>query len=364
MQRKQVIVLGDSFNNTLGLVRSLGQAGAEVILILVGHDRLFVSKSRYVSNTIRVEKLDDCTSVLNKLSDRYHGALLVCTNDKAAQWVDNNEDWLHNIFKTPMDGRQLGQLFEKSSQCRLAGKYGICIPKSVIYNRGTAFPDEIPFPILMKPADSNHGEKSDIHICHSIEEVENALQTDSKCNSFIVQEYIDKEFEINMIGISTQSGVVIPGGIRKIRHYPTLYSPCSYGKFKSAEELGIDIRPIEEMIQSTGYRGPFSIEFLRKDGRNYFMEINFRHDGLAYAATASGVNLMEMYLKGKPMRYHVHPTYMMDLSTDYCHVKDGNITKKKWFKDFLRTGCQLNFNRKDPMPTVWYYLQKLGFVKR
>lgn len=51
--------------------------------------------------------------------------------------------------------------------------------------------------------------------------------------------------------------------------------------------------------------------------------------------------------------------WMMDLSTDFCHVKDGNITRMTWIKDFLHTKCQLNFNWKDPMPTVCYYMNKL-----
>ena len=53
-------------------------------------------------------------------------------------------------------------------------------------------------------------------------------------------------------------------------------------------------------------------------------------------------------------------TYMMDISIDYCHVKEGTITKYRWLKDFLKTGCQLNFNWKDPMPTLCYYWNKIS----
>ena len=43
------IVIGDSFNNTLGLIRSLGEGGIEQTLILVGEsDRMCVSKSKYL----------------------------------------------------------------------------------------------------------------------------------------------------------------------------------------------------------------------------------------------------------------------------------------------------------------------------
>ena len=42
--QQQAIVIGDSFNNTLGLIRSLGEAKVDIVLLLVGDDRLFVQK--------------------------------------------------------------------------------------------------------------------------------------------------------------------------------------------------------------------------------------------------------------------------------------------------------------------------------
>lgn len=359
MQDKVAIVLGDSFNNTLGLIRSLGEGNVKVILILVGDDRLFVCKSKYVSEVHRVSSLKEVDNVLKRLSNRYKGGFLITSNDKSAKWIDDNEPWLSRLFITPMRGKQLGKLFEKPNQCRLAEEYGITVPKSLVYNRNSSFPEYLDYPVLLKPADSNTGEKSDIHICHNKEDIKSALLKESLCQSYIVQEYIEKEYEINMIGICTDNGAVIPGGIKKLRHYPTIYSPCSYGIFLSAYELGVDVEPIKRLIESIGYYGPFSVEFLRKNGKNYFMEVNFRHDGLAYTATAAGVNLLKMYVEGKPLQYTLRPTYMMDLSSDYCHVKDGNLNRSVWIKDFIKTGCQLNFNLCDPLPTIKYYLAKL-----
>lgn len=357
------VVIGDSFNNTLGLIRSLGQAGSGVILILVGEDRLFVRKSRYITKLVRVSKLSDCEPVLKEIAETCKGAYLICSNDKAAKWVDDNESWLSELYLTPMRGKRLGDLFDKPLQCRMATEAGVRIPRSVLFEKGDNFPSEIEFPILMKPANSNEGEKSDIHICRDKSELDNALKQNSSCRSFIVQEYIEKDYEINLIGVSTDNGVVIPGGIRKIRHYPTIYSPCSFGRFSSVEDLKIDTEPIKRMIETIGYKGPFSVEFLRKGSKSYFMEINFRHDGLAYAATAAGVNLLNFYVNKKAGVYKVKSTYMMDLSIDYCHVKDGDISRKKWLSDYMKTGCQLNFNWKDPMPTVYYYLSKFRLIK-
>ena len=90
------------------------------------------------------------------------------------------------------------------------------------------------------------------------------------------------------------------------------------------------------------------------------MEVNFRHDGLAYTATAAGANLLRSYIYDESADVDIEETYMMDLSIDYCHVKDGNIRFYSWFRDFIRTGCQLNFNWRDPMPTLCYYWNKIS----
>lgn len=360
MQRKTAIVLGDSFNNTLGLVRSLGQARVKVILILVGHDRLFVSRSRFVGTTVRVNSLEGCGNVLEELKSQYQGASIICTNDKAAKWVDEREKTLSKYFLTPMRGRSLGNLFDKPKQCELAQQFGVAVPRSFLHKPGDGLPVDLKFPLLLKPANSNNGSKSDIHICQNIHQMNDAMMQPSECDTFICQEFIEKDFEINMIGIATDQGVYIPGGIKKLRHYPTIYSPCSFGHFLPASILGVEVEPLRAMMEGVGYRGPFSVEFLRSSGKSYFMEINFRHDGLAYAATAAGTNLMEYYFSGSHHESRVRPTYMMDLSTDYCHVKDGRLSKTAWFWDFIHTGCQLNFNWHDPKPTIYYYLSKCG----
>ena len=352
------IVLGDSFNNTLGLIRSIGEAHVPVCLILEGNDRLFISHSRYVTECYHINTLDDAPALLADLYNTHQNYALICSNDKAALLVDSNEATLSALYHTPMRGKALHHLFDKDAQCALAEKCGFTVPQSAIYTRGNSFPTEIQYPLLIKPANSNCGEKSDIHICRDTTDLNKALSANSICETFIVQEFIEKDYEINMIGISTDREVIVPGGIKKLRHYPNINGPCSFGRFMPAENLGVDIEPIRRFITESGYRGPFSVELLRKGNNDYFMEFNFRHDGLAYSATASGANLMKGFFGTAPIG-KVRPTYMMDLSVDFMHVKNKHISFTRWIGDFIRTGCQLNFNIKDPRPTLNYYKAKI-----
>ena len=358
----QVIIVGDSFNNTLGLIRSLGEAKVDIVLLLVGDDRLFVSRSRYLKGgkVFQVASFKECLPIINRLYDSSKQQYIICSNDKAALFIDTNEEELFKHLITPMRGKHLGNMMDKDVQCELAEQCGILVPQSFIYDRGNEFSHSCSYPVLLKPINSNLGEKSDIHVCHSYGEVLQCLSQETNCTKYIVQEYIEKEYEINLIGVSTDKGICIPGGIKKLRHYPTIYSPCSYGIYISCSELGIDIAPIERFMKEVGYRGPFSVEFLHCKGKNYFMEVNFRHDGLAYTATAAGANLLDIYVNEGRSVCKIQDTYMMDLSIDYCHVKDGTITFFDWLKDFLHTGCQLNFNWRDPMPTLCYYWNKVS----
>lgn len=214
----RAVIIGDSFNNTLGLIRSLGEAHVDITLLLVGaEDRLFVSKSRYLKKgrVFHFDNVEDCLPILQDIANEAKDQVLICTNDAAAQFVDSHESVLSRSYITPMRGAQLGNVMNKDVQCLLAQECGFTIPKSFIYKRGDQFPEGVEYPLLLKPANSTHGEKSDIHICANYHEVETSLQQASSCPLFIVQKYIEKEYEINLIGVRTEHGVYVPGGIKK-----------------------------------------------------------------------------------------------------------------------------------------------------
>lgn len=115
-------------------------------------------------------------------------------------------------------------------------------------------------------------------------------------------------------------------------------------------------------MKKSNYHGPFSVEFLHtKDGKNHFMEVNFRNDGLSHCATVAGANLHALYCDER-LKYDekkVRPIYMMNYSIDYLFVKDGTVSRKDWWRDFLRTSCFINFNRHDPGPVINYYWTKI-----
>ena len=362
----QVIIIGDSTHNTLSAVRSFGEAHIAQVLILVCHeDTCYVKYSKYLkaNNLYVVSELDECMSLLEQLS-HVKGQYLMTTFDAAAEWVDAREAKLSEWFLTPCRGKQIGNLFNKAAQCELAKQCGLDVPQSVVYDRETSLDGiSLVFPLLTKPLVSSKGAKEDIHICKNIEELKIALLENSHCQKYLLQQFIEKEYEIDAVGVSTNQGVVMGGAIHKYRHWPRLVGAGAFGVFENMDSFNVDVQKIEHFLHASGYHGPFSVEFLHtKEGKNYFMEVNFRNEGLAYASTCAGANLHAYYVDAsKKINWKkFRKTYMMNYSIDLLYVKEGDITICHWLKDFLRTRCFINICFSDLGPVLAYYKHKIS----
>ena len=69
---QQAIIIGDSTNNTLSIVRSLGEANvAQTLILKCDEDTCFVAESKYLkkSKVYRICKIEECMSILERLKD-------------------------------------------------------------------------------------------------------------------------------------------------------------------------------------------------------------------------------------------------------------------------------------------------------
>lgn len=362
----EVIVIGDATVNTLGVIRSMGKAKINFALILVGEDSIRrITQSKYISNhnMYKVNAYNEVYPLLERLSSTHSGARLVCTCDLAAECVDEKESSLHKRYRTPMNGGSMKQLLNKYTQCNFVQNYGVTVPVFYQYSTEISSVPDMRFPVLIKPQNSNKGTKGDIHICRSKEEFIRYTEASATCTDFIVQEFIEKDYEINFLGVSNDKGVFVCGGIKKIRHYPDVNSACSFGCFYPIsffEKQGFNHRQIEDIIRDIGYHGVFSAEFLKRNDKYYFMEVNFRNDGLAYAATCAGANLVRLYVRNEaPDFAHLCSIYMMDTAADYNHVKECNLSFFSWVCDVIKSRCHLYLNFNDIGPALGYYVAKI-----
>lgn len=369
MSTRKVIIIGDSTHNTLSAVRSFGEAGIQPELILVCTlDICCVQHSRYLrkGHCHIVAALNECMPLLESWRDSRRDQILMTTYDAAAEWVDAREPMLSQWFRTPCRGKQLGDLFNKAVQCKLAQECGFDVPFSVIYERGKPISADLPYPVITKPLVSSAGEKGDIHICNTEVELALALGKSSRCDRFLIQQFIEKEYELDVIGVRSDTHCVVSGAVRKYRHWPPQVGAGAYGVFEQGQVFGLDEEKIGRFLELSGYHGPFSTELLcTKDGKLYFMEVNFRNEGLAYVSTCAGANLHALYAdETYEIEWEkVKKTYMMNYSLDFLYVRKRKISFWRWFNDLLRTRCFINVCFSDLGSAIAYYKSKISRIK-
>lgn len=264
---------------------------------------------------------------------------IICTGDSEAEFIDLHEDILWPFYITPARGGCIGSYFNKETQYDLAKELNIKIPKSIVFQKGDGIENILlRYPILTKPFNSADGCKGDIHVCKNQTELRQAIFRAGACNTFILQEFIDKDYEINTLGVRTENGVIWGGSIQKYRHNPWIVGSGTFAKIYPVQKFGLPLKKIEAFLNVVGYYGPFSVEFLHKSGENYFLEVNFRNDGLGHVATSAGMNLPALYVDGNSKHLRQFKSlYMMNVWLDFSLVYKRKISIFRWLIDLLRS---------------------------
>jgi predicted ATP-grasp superfamily ATP-dependent carboligase len=357
-----VFVIGGNHHNTLGVIRSLGEKGLNPKVIIQTDDKNpYVSYSRYISEcwiagTDR-EVLDILRSQGQKFGDR---AVLIACSDGLSSLIDLNRSELLQWYYLPEAGEdgRITTLMDKETMSLLAKQVGLLVPDSIATDTEADNVIEIPMPWIIKPLISKNGRKTDIERIYSTQEwteycKHHKIQVQ-------VQQLIDKDFEYQLIGLSLNGGeeVIIPGLSYIIR--PASNTNTGFLHYRPLDESYDEVlRKGRSFLKATGYSGLFSLEFLRgKDGKDYFMEINFRNDGNAICVTASGTNLPYIwYLYHTKGDYQheiatsrVNPVYVMPEFEDFRFVSHFKMGLIKWLRDVHKTDRFMDYDKNDKAP--------------
>ena len=350
----KVIVIGGDHHNTLGVIRGLGERGIYPDLVLVGQEkRTFVDASKYIRRVFRVDQDADAVQLLiAQYGHEEEKPVVICCSDASSGAMDENLDVLRPNFFLPSADQQgrISELMNKKRMAELAQEVGLNVP-------ATWYEDapEIAVPCIIKPLVSRKGKKEDIHICRTKEQLADCLATCDRDN-IQVQAFIDKDFEYQLIGCSTRTDVIIPGVSKILR--PCKGSNTSFLHYIPLEEGFCEIEKCREFVRRTGYHGLFSMEFLRdKNGRDHFMEINFRNDGNAICVTAAGVSLPHIwYLSclgedySAEMSRPIRPVYVMPDMAELKLLLTGQITPGQYFGDLKKTDRFMERDKEDKKP--------------
>lgn len=364
------IVLGSNHNNTLGLIWSLGKAGHDVTLILYRHGNNYVSKSKYIKKTYLInDGKDDIIKLIIEIAKEYVDKPVVfATSDNDAAILNDHFYELSPFcfFEGCKYDGSINRFRDKDTGNQLAKECGFDLPKNiVVFSKDQIRTTELPYPIIVKANNSIHGGKTAMQKCDTVQEYMSFV--DSMPDSYFplqVQEFIDKDYEIMLLGCSLEGGeqVICPIANRKFRQYPRPMGLGSYSEsiaVRHQTDLVLLSQKTADYLKRIQYTGLFSAEFLYSAGKYYFLEINLRNDGTSWLSTCSGYNLPDIVChgftdNGYSIKDNFVKKYYMNIVADFHYVKDGTISLLKWLRLFNKKTCYSHLNFKDLRPFFYY----------
>lgn len=387
----RVVVAGCNYCNILTMTRDLGEAGYEVEVL-----RVFKTKPQCI-NLLRkmkpdayskyVKKFHECIAnkdpvkiinYLMKIANQEEKTLLMPVDDYLACVVDENLEQLSKNYIIPNVAGKTGaisQLMDKDKQKDLASAFELPLLKSTLIrseNGKFEIPEDISYPCFMKPNISMKSTKAKLRKCENKEELLKILTAYAKSEDFemLVEEFADIKSEYSILGISTGEQVVAPGVFKVIEGgHRERKGVTLIGELLPCAQLQSVIDECNRFIQSLHYTGLFDVDLIEtKEGKIYFIELNFRAGASTHVLTEAGVNLPGMFadylMKGNPI-------------DEKCSVKETGkrfLSEKILLEEYTRSDvnwsgvkrcmkeADIYFikDKRDPKP--YQYFKKFYFV--
>jgi len=373
-----VILIGGSHHNGLGLARSFGICGINPYGIIIGANskKSFIRKSKYWKDTFAIDSESQLiTFLMQQFKKNDEKPVIIPWSDGAALELDSHFNTLSEYFILPsMNGKEgeIVKLQDKYEQIKLAEKYGLPMAKSWIIKfvgGGTAIPEDTIFPCILKPVTSAEGDKLDITKCNSQDELSSALKRfqEKGYKRILCQEYVFFDYEFVFCGsCSSDSAYTIS---KNVRNWPVIGGTNSFFQCIVDSRIEKVCQSILHSLETEGFKGLFDIEMFCKGDRIILNEVNWRNTGNSFFALGTGVHYAVIWyyaMIGKSEicsdinhRCNDPNQYAMNESTDLRHVIFCKYPINKWFKDFKKTQSFALWFKSDLKPTLRQYLHLL-----
>lgn len=325
-ENPRVIVAGRNYCSNLTMARAIGYAGYEVEIL-----RIFQYKphfftlgkfiradaySKYIKSyhtCVARKKNKRIVKRLMEIADVNKKMLLIPVDDLVANAIDEYMDELKPYYIMPNVKHtqgELSRLMSKNIQKELARKANLPVVNCCVINAENGnfeIPNTVKYPCFVKPNISKNAFKTDMKKCENREELERWLEKISakKDVEMLVEDFIDIDTELALLGVSTSDSVFIPVCMEaEAEGHDARRGVAMSGHIVSCGEIQGLVDKIAKFIKSLQYEGLFDVDLIRTtDGKILFTELNLRFGGSGYAVTQSGVNLPGMFadymLKGK-----------------------------------------------------------------
>ena len=311
--KHKVVIIGHSYLSRLALIRSLGQSGYDVIVIVTMYGAVCTKKpldcySKYVSD-IYYCNAKDSDGLIKILMERCvckeTKVVIIPDSDWSASIIDDNKETLSEHFLFPcVNDKGIGvtDWMDKERQKKLARIIGLTAPHTTkLHITSGKVPNlsNIDYPCFTKALTTKGGGKQWFRRCDNEEELSNALASFSRTGDadVLVEDYVDIEREFAVVGLTDGETVIIPGVIQFIENCQRHLGIARKGKILPIDGFEKLIELFKEYVKETHFVGLFDIDFLYSKGEFFFCEMNFRYGGSGYAYTKSGINLPAMFVE-------------------------------------------------------------------
>lgn len=370
------IIFGDDNYHTLGVLHCMAAKGIDVYLLLVDSKKRVlhgevVCYSKYARYGHSVKTINEGLEwILAHKSDFPQGTVIFPTSDWVENVLDFHYDALipHFIFPNCGEQGRVTYFMEKKLQDSIAMEHGIRTLQSVYTNDAHCNLDEVVYPCMVKPLVSVYGSKDDMRVCANRQELGEALATAKYTKEFIIQQYIQNEGDLLLLGVRLPNGEVwTPSLVRKPEVSSTGEYTYAYVTSEITDYLP-ELEKVKEFVKSIDYVGPFSVEFGIEKGQNYFFEMNIRNDGTSHYPLLVGVNIPYVYyrackglLTAEDMCFEQGEFPMVDEVLDIRRVLYG-MSFPQWWRFFrIAKAYQfyVPFDKRIVLPLIPIFLSRL-----
>ncbi len=344
-----VIVIGKTHHNTLGVIRALGESSEhyKCVLILYGEKESYLTKSVYVSQSFFLSSVDSIVDKLLSIATDKRQAIIAVT-DEAIHHLDQKADLLlpYFCFFRSKEFGVLSYYMDKTNQDKIAKSVGFNVPLNYT-------PENITYPCILKPKTSFAGGKL-VLICQNDDDYNKSINR-YPTTSFQIQQYLTIDREIVLVGLSVNGEVLLPAFVSKHRE---IAGGTTYSTVHSIDELdSLLVQQSKDLILAIGYEGLFGIEFIQCDGKYWFIEVNLRCDATTYAVAVAGVNLPVAYVNATltdgQIRIENSSIRSIDSMVEFRDVEfvlKGQLNLFKWLRQRAKCECKYYYNCFDRRP--------------
>jgi len=380
MSKNKAVVLGLGING-LGVVRSLGKNGVDVVGFFQSDGDAIGRHSKYVKS-IEYASEDELLTALLKYAAGQKKPVLFCTSDKHVKFVINNKNVLEKLYFYNWEEVNLyKKILDKGKYLELIDQMDVPYPESITFKGNNQDINNelsrLQCPCIVKPITAGDNpiigsEKNKLF--HSKKELISFLGINRKhLETVMIQEVIPHEDS----DVFYCTGYIDKNGIlealfsaRKIRQYLPGFGVTSFAvskKNRDVECLSI------KALKNLNFKGLFDIEFIydSRDCQYKYIEINPRTHLANSHSTDSGINL-PFSLYNDFLGIHksslatatkqIDNIYWVNLDNDmgafYRKKKNGEIYLMQWLLSVSRARSYAAFDKTDLFP-FFYKLREL-----